>query len=63
MADLVIVGGGPTGVELAGTLKEMAQLSLHGSSDASAQTAPRVILVEAGPSILTNFGSGCPRRQ
>jgi NADH dehydrogenase len=54
----VIVGGGPTGVELAGTLKEMARLSLPREFRRIRTDRARVILVEAGPSILTNFGSG-----
>lgn len=54
----VIVGGGPTGVELAGTLKEMARLSLPREFRRIRTDRARVILVEAGPAILTNFGSG-----
>lgn len=54
----VIVGGGPTGVELAGTLKEMARLSLPREFRRIRTDRARVILVEAGPSILANFGSG-----
>ena len=54
----VIVGGGPTGVELAGILKEMARLSLPREFRRIRSDRARVILVEAGPSILANFGSG-----
>lgn len=54
----VIVGGGATGVELAGTLKEMARLSLPRDFRRIRTDRARVILVEAGPGILTNFGSG-----
>jgi NADH dehydrogenase len=54
----VIVGGGPTGVELAGTLKEMARLSLPREFRRIRTDRARVLLVEAGPSILANFGSG-----
>lgn len=54
----VIVGGGPTGVELAGTLKEMSRLSLPRDFRRIRTDRARVILVEAGPSILANFGSG-----
>jgi NADH dehydrogenase len=54
----VIVGGGPTGVELAGTLKEMARLTLPQEFRRIRTDRARVILVEAGPGILTNFGSG-----
>lgn len=54
----VIVGGGPTGVELAGTLKEMARLSLPREFRRIRTDRARVILVEAGPGILTAFGPG-----
>lgn len=54
----VIVGGGPTGVELAGTLKEMARLSLPREFRRIRTDRARVILVEAAPGILMNFGSG-----
>lgn len=54
----VIVGGGATGVELAGTLKEMARLSLPRDFRRIRTDRARVILVEAGPGILANFGSG-----
>ena len=54
----VIIGGGPTGVELAGTLKEMARLSLPRDFRRIRTDRARVILVEAGPGILANFGTG-----
>ncbi len=52
----VIVGGGPTGVELAGTLKEMARLSLPRDFRRIRTERARVVLVEAGPRILPAFG-------
>ncbi|WP_243383301.1 NAD(P)/FAD-dependent oxidoreductase [Geothrix alkalitolerans] len=54
----VVVGGGPTGVELAGTLKEMARLTLPREFRRIRTDRARVILVEAGPAILANLGSG-----
>ena len=54
----VIVGGGATGVELAGTLKEMARLSLPREFRRIRTDRARVILVEAGAGVLANFGSG-----
>jgi len=54
----VVVGGGPTGVELAGTLKEMARLSLPREFRRIRTDRARVILVEAGPAILANLGAG-----
>jgi len=56
----VIVGGGPTGVELAGTLKEMARLSLPRDFRRIRTEGARVVLVEAGPRILPAFGEGLP---
>ena len=58
----VIVGGGPTGVELAGTLKEMARLSLPREFRRIRTDRARVILVESGPRILTAFGPGLSER-
>jgi NADH dehydrogenase len=48
----VIVGGGPTGVELAGTLAEIARHTLKREFRRIDPTAARVILVEAGPRVL-----------
>ncbi len=51
----VIVGGGPTGVEMAGALAEMARQTLRDEfREISTETA-RVLLVEAGPTILSSF--------
>jgi NADH dehydrogenase len=51
----VIVGGGPTGVELAGTLAEIAHHTLRHEFRRIDPTSARVVLVEAGPSILSSF--------
>ena len=51
----VIVGGGPTGVELAGALAEIARQALKAEFDNVDPTSARILLVEAGPSILTTF--------
>jgi NADH dehydrogenase len=51
----VIVGGGPTGVELAGTLAEMARRTLHAEFRAIDTTSTKVVLIEAGPTILPAF--------
>lgn len=58
----VIVGGGPTGVELAGILKEMARLSLPQDFRRIRTDHARVILVEAGTEVLANFGSGLSQK-
>ncbi|MGI9013536.1 MAG: NAD(P)/FAD-dependent oxidoreductase [Phycisphaerales bacterium] len=51
----VIVGGGPTGVELAGTLAEIAQNTLRSDFRSIKSTDARIILVEASPRILDQF--------
>ena len=51
----VIVGGGPTGVELAGSISEMAQKTLHKDYKTANLKKTRVVLVEAGPRILSAF--------
>lgn len=48
----VIVGGGPTGVELAGTLAEMAQHTLRNEFRVAQPSHARIDLVELGPRIL-----------
>ena len=54
----VIIGGGPTGVELAGTLKEMARLILPREFRRIRADQARVVLLEAGDHILPSFGEG-----
>jgi NADH dehydrogenase len=51
----VIVGGGPTGVELAGTLAEIAHRTLRDEFRSIDTSAARIVLVEAGPTILSAF--------
>lgn len=48
----VIVGGGPTGVELAGTIAELAHRTLAKDFRSIDPHHTRVVLVEAGPRIL-----------
>jgi NADH dehydrogenase len=50
-----IVGGGPTGVELAGALAEIARQALTAEFDAVDPASARIILLEAGSSILPAF--------
>ena len=50
-----IVGGGPTGVELAGTLAEIARHTLRGEFRRTDPRQARVLLIEAGPRILASF--------
>ena len=51
----VIVGGGPTGVELAGTIAELAQHTLAKDFRRIDPGAAKVILLEAGPRVLAAF--------
>ncbi len=55
LVTFVIVGGGPTGVELAGTLAEIARQTLRDEFRAIDTSRARIILVEAGPTILPSF--------
>jgi len=51
----VVVGGGPTGVELAGAIGEMSRYTLARDFRSIDPRQTRVILVEAGPRILPAF--------
>ncbi len=51
----VIVGGGPTGVELAGALAEIARQTLTHDFRAIQPGSARVILVEGGPDVLAAY--------
>ncbi len=51
----VIVGGGPTGVELAGAIGEMSRFTLARDFRQIDPTLARVVLIEAGPRILPAF--------
>ena len=51
----VIVGGGPTGVEMAGSVTELARYIITRDFRSIDPTSARVILVEAGPRLLPTF--------
>ncbi|MDQ6432965.1 NAD(P)/FAD-dependent oxidoreductase [Mesorhizobium sp. LHD-90] len=51
----VIIGGGPTGVELAGTIAELAHDTLRGEFRNIDTREARVVLVEAGERVLAGF--------
>lgn len=51
----VIIGAGPTGVELAGTIAELAHDTLRGDFRNFDTRDARVVLIEAGPRILSGF--------
>jgi len=50
----VLVGGGPTGVELAGTLAEIARQTRAEFRNIDTRMT-RIVLIEAGPTILPSF--------
>lgn len=51
----VVIGGGPTGVELAGAIAELATFVLARDFRSIQPDATRVVLVEGGPRILATF--------
>jgi NADH dehydrogenase len=51
----VVVGGGPTGVELAGSFSELARTVLYRDFDHIDSRQARILLVEGGPRILGTF--------
>ena len=51
----VIIGAGPTGVELAGTIAELARTTLRPDFRNIDTRSARVILIEAGRRVLTGF--------
>jgi NADH dehydrogenase len=53
--NIVIVGGGPTGVETAGAVAELYRASFANDYPSLPQEEARVILVEAGPELFSMF--------
>jgi NADH dehydrogenase len=53
--NFVIVGAGPTGVELAGTLAEIARQALRNEFRSIDPRSTRIILLEGGPRILPAY--------
>ena len=51
----VVVGAGPTGVELAGTLAEIAHKSLADNFRNIDPAKTRILLIEAGPDVLSAY--------
>lgn len=58
----VLVGGGPTGVEMAGAIAELRRFTLHREFRHIDPSAARVILVDAGDRILAGFDAGLAAR-
>jgi len=55
LLDFVIVGGGATGVEMAGAIAELAKRALASDFRAIDPRSARIILIEAGPRLLPAF--------
>jgi NADH dehydrogenase len=53
--NFVIVGGGPTGVELAGAIRDIASLYMREDYRHIDTTKSRVLLIEGGPHILPSY--------
>ena len=59
--NFVIVGGGPTGVELAGTLSEIARRALAEEFNSIDTRSARIILLEGGQRILPAYSEDLSR--
>jgi len=55
LTTFVVVGGGPTGVEMAGAIAEIARDALKSEFRHIDPAAAHIVLVEAGPRILPTF--------
>ena len=58
----VVVGAGPTGVEMAGQIAELARDVLHRELREVDTRGAEVLLVEAGPRVLSSFPESLSRR-
>jgi len=61
LLSFAVIGGGPTGVELAGALAEIARVTLARDFRRFDPGSARVLLVEAGPRILPAFSEELAR--
>lgn len=57
-----VIGAGPTGVEMAGQIAELATYTLKGSFRHIDSTKARVILLDAAPAVLPPFGEKLGQR-
>jgi NADH:ubiquinone reductase (H+-translocating) len=53
--NFVVIGGGPTGVELAGAISDIAQLYMHHDFRHIDPTKSRVLLLDGGPRVLAAY--------
>jgi NADH:ubiquinone reductase (H+-translocating) len=59
--NFVVVGGGPTGVELAGTLAEISRHALAHEFRSIDPARAQIVLIEAGPRILPSYAEDLSR--
>jgi NADH:ubiquinone reductase (H+-translocating) len=57
-----VVGAGPTGVEMAGQIAELADYTLKGAFRHIDSTKARVVLLDAAPAVLPPFGEKLGKR-
>jgi NADH:ubiquinone reductase (H+-translocating) len=55
LLNFVVVGGGPTGVEMAGAIAELAKRALASDFRSIDPRCARIVLIEAGPRLLPPF--------
>lgn len=58
----VIIGGGPTGVEMAGAIAEIAKRNMMRDYSTFSKNETRIFLVEAGPKILNGYPDSLSRK-
>ena len=56
LLSFVIVGAGPTGVEMAGAIADLARKALAADFRTVDPSEARIVLIEAGPRVLPSFG-------
>ena len=59
--NFVIIGGGPTGVELAGTLAEISRRALANEFHSIDPKSTKIILLEGGPRVLAAYAEDLSR--
>ncbi|HKQ98344.1 MAG TPA: NAD(P)/FAD-dependent oxidoreductase [Candidatus Polarisedimenticolia bacterium] len=59
---IVVVGGGPTGVELAGAIGELAHWTFRGNFRRIDPSSARILLIEGGDAMLTMYPDPLPQR-
>lgn len=61
LVSFAIIGAGPTGVEMAGSIAELAQHALADDFRNMDPRSARIVLVEAGPRVLASFAESLSR--